>query len=415
MTVKILCVLGQHNYGNPERGHSYEYENFLPAFRRLGHQVIFFESFSRTAYRDFADLNRRLLETIQAENPDIVLCVLLGFEIWAETFELIRKGSRAVLINWSTDDSWKYEQFSRFVAPAFHLYATTYRSAMVKSARDGQANFVLTQWAANADKLAEPLPARACRYQVSFIGSSYGNRPKWVTALKKNGVDIACFGHGWKNGPIPSDQIPKVIRESVISLNFGDSGLVARGLIPTRSRQIKARVFEVPGSGGFLMTEDGENLDRFYDIGNEIVVFEGVSDLVRKIAHFLGHLEERDRIAAAGHFRTRSEHTYDERFRHLLNLAQQLAANPPSSRAPGEVHKGGVDFERFGQLEKSHRPGTVLKALKWILVLPLLLLWGRRRGPRAARRLLFELSWRMAGKKTYSVSGWPGRLFYRES
>ena len=120
--MKILCVLGQHNYGDPARGEGYEYTNFLPALRRLGHEVVFFESFSRDHYRDFADLNRQFLEAVQAEAPDVILCVLLSYEIWLETLELIRSGSNAILINWSTDDSWKYEQFSRFIAPPFHVF-----------------------------------------------------------------------------------------------------------------------------------------------------------------------------------------------------------------------------------------------------------------------------------------------------
>ena len=44
--MKILCVLGEHNYGDPGRGECYEYVNFLPALKSLGHEVVFFESFN---------------------------------------------------------------------------------------------------------------------------------------------------------------------------------------------------------------------------------------------------------------------------------------------------------------------------------------------------------------------------------
>ena len=411
--MKILCVLGEHNYGNPSRGESYEYVNFLPALRRLGHQVVFFESFSRSTYRDFADLNRQFLKTVQTGTPDIILCVLLGYEIWLETFELIREGCNAIIINWSTDDSWKYEQFSRFVAPAFHIYATTYPTAVAKSLREGHTNFVLTQWAADADNLAEPLPAVECRYPVSFVGSAHGNRPKWISSLKKNGINVTCFGYGWDNGPVRSDEIPRIMRESVISLNFGDSGLVMQGLVPGRSRQIKARVFEVPGAGGFLMTEYAENLNQFYHLGKEIVVFDGITDLVDKINYFLVRPEERDRIAMAGHIRTRNEHTYDARFWHLLEFALRLKTEHYNSQ--GAARQYHIDLGKFDEFEKKYKTRVLLKVLKWVLIFPCIMLWGRRRGPRAARRLLFEISWRVTGKKTYSVSGWPGRLFYRES
>lgn len=406
--MKILCVLGEHNYGNPARGEGYEYVNFLPALRNLGHQVVFFESFNRNAYRDFADLNRKFLEKVQTEKPDIILCVLLGYEIWLETLQLAREGSNAVIINWSTDDSWKYEQFSKFIAPAFHLYATTCPEAIAKSKRDGYDNFVLTQWAANSVALAEPLPAAQCRYQVSFIGTAYGNRPKWISALGEYGIKVECFGHGWENGSVPAEEIPRIMRNSIISLNFGDSGIVMRGIIPERSRQIKARVFEVPGAGGLLLTEHAEGLDMFYRVGDEIAVFKGIPDLAEKIRYLLGHPDERNHIAMAGHLRTRNEHTYEARFSNLF----EFAVHQRKQHFEGQPK---IDFERYKGIERKYRIGAPLKTFKRLLQLPCMMIWGKTRGPRAARRFLFELSWRLAGKMTYSVSGWPGRLFYKES
>jgi spore maturation protein CgeB len=408
--MKILCVLGKHNYGNPARGEGYGYVNFLPALRRLGHEVVFFESQNRSAYRDFADQNRQFLERVQAESPDIILCVLLGYEIWIETLELVRSCSNAILINWATDDSWKYEQFSRFIAKPFHIYATTYPDAIIKSLRNGHSNFVLTQWAANAEKLAEPLPAAKCRYPVSFVGSVYGNRRRWISELKSRGIEVQCFGFGWENGAVEAQEIPRIMRESIISLNFGDSGLIMKGVVPGRSRQIKARIFEVPGAGGFLVTESAENLEKYYTLNEEIVVYDGVDELVKKINYYTGNPDVRDSIALAGFLRTRNEHTYDARFRQLLEIAERLKMEN-SHRSK----RCDIDFMKYDAIEKRHAVGPWLTTAKWILQLPFLMIWGRRRGVRAARRFLFEISWRVVGKRTYSVSGWPGRLFYKAS
>ena len=123
--MRILCVFGQHNYGDPARGQGYEYSNFLPALRNLGHEVEVFDSFSRAIYADFADLNRALLDSVERFRPDLVFCVLMGYEVWLETLSLIRK-SGVRLVNWGTDDSWKYDQFSHFVSPAFDI-AETYK------------------------------------------------------------------------------------------------------------------------------------------------------------------------------------------------------------------------------------------------------------------------------------------------
>lgn len=408
--MKILCVLGEHNYGDSSRGECYEYVNFLPALRNLGHELVFFESFNKRAYSGFPELNQKLLETVRDEQPDVIFCVLLGYEIWLETLQLIRAGTRALIVNWSTDDSWKYEQFSRFVAPYFDFYVTTYPDAVAKSARLGWGNFLLTQWAANSAKFREPLPAAQCRYAVSFIGTRYGNRPQWIAALQEQGINVACFGHGWENGPVSAAEIPEIMRNSVVSLNFGDSGVVMQGLVPGKSRQIKARVFEVPGAGGFLMTEGAERLDAFYAIGDEIVVFEGVADLVDKIKHHLAHPEVRDRVAMAGYLRTLREHGYEKRFERILDAVMALRTS-----ATTDGQKNGIDFEKFQEIRLLHERGFFLNVIRKLLLLPCQMIWGKRRGARAARRLLFELSWRLVGKKTYMASGWPGRLFYKES
>jgi spore maturation protein CgeB len=409
--MKILCVFGQHAYGDPDRGEGYEHANFLPALADLGHEVHLFESFDRAAYRDFADLNRRFLARIEALRPDLVLAVLMHYELWTETLDLVRSRCRAVIVNWGTDDSWKYEQFARLVAPRVDLWLTTSHDALAKAGRDGVRNVALTQWAANTRALAEPLPASACRHRVAFVGSAYGNRRRWIEALAQRGIEVECFGHGWPRGPVAAAEIPRIVRESVVSLNFGDSGLHLRGLVPYRSRQIKARVFEVPGAGGFLLTEDADHLADYYAPGQEIAVFDSLDDLERKIRHYLTHPDDRDRIAYAGHARTRREHTYAERFRGALEAAARQAAGRPPAAA-GDCRFGA---DALDALAARHAPTPLLGALRSALVCPATLLFGRQRGPRAARRLLFELCWRLAGRWTYTAAGWPGRLFYRES
>ena len=412
--MKILCVFGEHNYGDPKRGRGYEYTNFIPTLRRLGHEVVFFESFDRNACRNFSDLNYRFLMAVKENRPDLIFCVLMGYELWTETLSMVREATNAVIVNWSTDDSWKYDQFSQFVIPYFDLYATTYPEAVEKANQKGHQHVILTQWAANADKLYEPLPASKCRWDVTFIGTAYGNRRKWISALLDRGIRVSCFGHGWENGPVASETIPEIVRHSRISLNFGDSGWALKGLMPYKSRQIKARVFEVPGYGGFLMTENANHLQTFYQPGKEIVLFYDIDTLEKNIRYFLKHPEQRDKIAWAGHIKTRKAHTYDQRFDILLELVRKIHTGRKLKKNP---NNGGtaIDFQRFNRLAKLHQPGPFLRYFRQLLIIPCTLVWGHCRGQRAARRILFEISWRLCREKTYSASGWPGRIFYHES
>ena len=404
--MKILCVLGEYNYGNPARGAGYEYVNFIPSLRRLGHDVSHFESFSRGSFGSFAELNRKLLERVKTECPDMIFFVVLGYEVWLETLALIREGSNAILVNWATDDSWKYEQHSRFIAPAFDLYVTTYQDALTKAINAGASNFYLSQWAISGLSLQQPLPARACRYQISFVGTCYGNRRRWIAELAKLGFEVECFGFGWPNGPVSQDMVSEIIRNSMISLNFGDSGIQWNRLLPMKSRQIKARLFEVLGMGGCLMTEPAMGLENWFQLDDELAIFNSTEELARKLTFYLNQPEERDRIAQAGHRRVALEHTYEVRFAALLKEAVRR-------RRPSRGHE--IDINKFFSISKRHEIGVSLSLFRTLLVFPFTLLWGKERGPRAARRFLLEVSWRLVGRHTYTAGGWPGRLFYFES
>jgi len=406
--LKILCVFGQYNYGDRTRGLGYEYANFIPALKNLGHEVIFFESLDKSKYGDYVELNKTLLKFVMDEKPDIIFFVLMTYEVWLETLRLIRQGTDAVLIQWATDDSWKFDQFSRFISPSFDLYATTYPSAIKKAQKLGQSNFVLSQWAACSESMDKPVPAKDCRYGVTFVGSMYGNRKKWVDELIKRGINIRCFGYGWRNGPVEAEEIPEIIRHSVVSLNFGDSGLMLKGGKFEHNRQIKARVFEVPGAGGLLLTEPADDLEYFYKSDKEIVLFNSIDELCEKINYLLSHQDERDAIALAGFTRTKREHTYEGRFKVLIEKALEFRKHNPKTNR-------NLDLEQFDQIKKTHKINFLHKMVRGCLVLPCILIWGKKRGPRAARRILFEISWRLLGHRTYSVKGLPGRLFYRAS
>lgn len=400
--MKILCVLGEHAYGDPTRGEGPEYVNFLPALHRLGHEVSFFESLSRKPYDDFARLNHALLKRVEEMSPDVVFCVLMQYEIWIETIKIIRN-SGARVINWSTDDSWKYPMFSKLIGSEFDLSVTTYPQMVERYYQDGINSVCLSQWGANTDTLQPPLPAAACRYPVSFVGAAYGNRKAMIARLRYEGIDVACFGHGWPEGPVETKRMGQIFRESQISLNFSDG---AHGRSDFASRQIKARIFEVPGYGGCLLTEKAPNLDRYFHVGEEVLTFEGADEMVEQVKSQLASSERRDRIAERGFDRVRRDHTYERRFSELLlELTQRV---PPRCALP-------VNWAMFQSAAQRHRTGPLLRIIRSVLISVASLVWGRSRGPRAARRLTFELSWRIRGVRTYTASGWPGRMFYRES
>ncbi|MBT5492199.1 hypothetical protein HOK00_08235, partial [bacterium] len=72
------------------RGLSTEYFSFIPAFKELKYEIVFFDSWDRALYNNFIELNNSLLDVVKKEKPDIIFSVQLGYEIWLETWDYIR-------------------------------------------------------------------------------------------------------------------------------------------------------------------------------------------------------------------------------------------------------------------------------------------------------------------------------------
>ncbi len=113
------------------------------------------------------------------------------------------------------------------------------------------------------------------------------------------------------------------------ALRTGKIALDARGILETRNTALQMttdlanretanmRIFEVTGSGIFLLTEYHENLKQYFDIGREIETFKDENELIDKILYYLAHPEEREEIARKGQERCLKEYT-------ILNRAEEL-------------------------------------------------------------------------------------------
>jgi spore maturation protein CgeB len=192
------------------------------------------------------------------------------------------------------------------------------------------------------------------------------------------------------------EDIPGIVRQSVISLNFANS--------PT-GRQIKARNFEVPGFGGFLLAEYADGLERYYEIGRQIDTFLDLGECREKILHYLSRPEERDSMAWAAHRRTIREHTYAHRMEELLRFVTErvpIRRGEPPERILADFQKMAGRYHRFF---------PAMRIGAWVVTLPLAILKGRMRGSEIARWLCFQVSWRFLGERTYSCRSVPGRMF----
>ena len=83
---------------------------------------------------------------------------------------------------------------------------------------------------------------------------------------------------------------------------------------------IPLRVFDVLSAGGFLMTDYRPGLEKLFDIGKDLVVYDGINDLANKAHYYLNHDKERELISASGFDKLQKLHTYKHRVQAMFSL-----------------------------------------------------------------------------------------------
>ncbi len=82
------------------------------------------------------------------------------------------------------------------------------------------------------------------------------------------------------------------------------------------------RLFEVTGMGALLITDYNDDLDQFFEIGKECVVYRTPQECAELVSYYLEHDTERAAIAQAGQARTLSDHTLYQRMQVLCHFVE---------------------------------------------------------------------------------------------
>lgn len=261
-------------------------------------------------------MNAAMLEAFHAarrERPiDVVVGYLSGWNTAPETVrEFARQG--AAVLNFSWDDKLHYRGWEAGGWPAgpaalaseVDLNLTNAPESVLKYRIDGGLAAFWPEAASAEIHRPYDLPFE---YDVAFVGTCYGWRPRLVGALERSEIRVAAFGHGWPAGPLPDSGMVSIYSRSRINLGFGGVGYSRRLLC------LKGRDFEVPMAGGLYLTQHNPELERVYRIGEEILTYRDGADCIATIRELLSDPERCNQIREAGRARALADHTWEKRF-----------------------------------------------------------------------------------------------------
>lgn len=108
-----------------------------------------------------------------------------------------------------------------------------------------------------------------------------------------------------------NNEMPKVFKLSKINLNM---------TLKTIKTGIPLRIFDIMGSGGFLLTNYQQELLDYFEPDKDFVYYEDMNDLISKIDYYLLHDDERREIAHNGYKKVKEFHTLNLRLIDIINV-----------------------------------------------------------------------------------------------
>ncbi len=165
---------------------------------------------------------------------------------------------------------------------------------------------------------------RIYRHEIVFVGGYNRRRQEIVGQIlhlpldiygkwsRKNRFNPALKKHVKARG-IWGEELVNLYNTSKIVLNI-------TGWDPTAYSGLNLRVFDIPATGAFLVTDYSPELEEYYRIGEEIVCFNGAGELADKLTYFLKNEDKREAIALKGYERALKLPTIRDRMKSLIEV-----------------------------------------------------------------------------------------------
>ena len=108
---------------------------------------------------------------------------------------------------------------------------------------------------------------------------------------------------------------------------YGSSAVNINATSLQMTTAVNQRVFDVPAAGGFLLTDNQEDVAQHFELSREVMVYRSPEELADLAGYYLKHERERGQIVARARARIEREHRYVHRVERLLSVMRARYAH----------------------------------------------------------------------------------------
>lgn len=316
---KNKILKDQYNFQNKKIGQlhiywvgatkSQDYSGFIQALERFGKLNIFFNSNGEygpilNSKNDFCNIkvnDDKLFNDIKNIHIIQKIDFLIG-QMWANCFS--ENGLNKIkklgipIINISMDDklpgNWEFIKknsgSSGLGSGLDFVLTTSPESRLWYLCEDIRAVY----WPLASDNIKFSSSNTIKDIDILFIGNNYGIRKKIIKYLEDRGINVTCFGEGWKNGYISSNEIFEYSKRAKIILGIGTIG---------HSKSIytlKLRDFDSLMSGALYITHRNPDLLELFQEGIHLECYVDEKELYQKLVYYLNNLDKANDIGKKG-------------------------------------------------------------------------------------------------------------------
>jgi spore maturation protein CgeB len=169
---------------------------------------------------------------------------------------------------------------------------------------------------------------RPYKHELVLVGGHNARREHYVRRL----LDLALEIYGKWGKPVRYDRaVMRHVKaggvwgaELLAVYNTSKIVLNITNWDPARYVALNQRVFDVPATGAFLLTDYSPELEEHFRIGKEIVCYTDVEDLRERARYYLAHDAEREAIARKGYERALTLPSVTDRMREVIRYVEVL-------------------------------------------------------------------------------------------
>ncbi len=281
--------------------------------------------------------NSRYLNEIKKFKPNIIL-VIKGETVFPETLKKIKKtlGIPCMSYIWDspfftytgkTADIYRKNNFAEGMDLYEHIfiYDPYYVEELKKS---GLRELSYLPLATDTDQYRKVTlnenENNEYDFDISFVGSPFPARIEIFEKLRD--FKLGVFGDGWremyKNKNLPAYYKGNATGEKVLKIYSG-SKIVLNIHDPEAKHSVNTRTFDIPASGAFELTDYKPEIEKLFNIGEEMVCYKDIPDLLKLAGYYLNNPSERQRIAENGKKRIFGGHTWRHRVKEMIETAQR--------------------------------------------------------------------------------------------